>query len=418
MWLVWDSGKWGIGRLDRVYEMAKATALGIYREIRYAGDSDAMADRAKWARSSQMEGHIKSMINLARSELGIPVVPSDLDADKWLLNTTNGVLDLRSGELLCHDPAYLMTKMVPAEYDPNAQCPHWLKFIHEVMDGNEELIGYLQRACGYSLTGDTSEHVLFVLHGNGQNGKSVLLNTLMGLMSDYGVKVSPDLLMANKRDGHPTIRATLFGRRLGVAIETDEGRRLDEALVKELTGGDVINARFLYKNEFNFFPTHKLWLATNHKPDIRGTDFAIWRRVKLIPFAVTIPDENVDLHLTDKLREEWPGILRWMLKGCTQWQQIGKLSEPQEVKIATNEYRTEQDIVGAFLEECCVLVPADSQGYETVKDLYQRFQRWASDNGEPLMDNRVFGKRLQEHGLERAKGSKGVRICKGVKLQG
>lgn len=249
------------------------------------------------------------MVSLARSEPGVPVRPDELDQDPWLLNILNGTIDLRNGELGPHDPDHMITKLAPVGYDPTASCPLWLQFLDKIMDGNEGLIQFLKRAIGYSLTGIIREHVLFVCHGDGRNGKSTFLETILGLLGDYSRKAPPSLLMLKRGKAHPTERAMLYGSRFVPAIESAEDNKFEEAIVKELTGGDTISARRMREDFWDFSPTHHLWLATNHKPVITGTDSGIWSRIALIPFSITIPEQERDTTLAETLQAEWPGIL-------------------------------------------------------------------------------------------------------------
>ena len=280
------------------------------------------------------------------------MTPQELDTNSWLLNCLNGTLDLLTGELLPHQRDNLITKVAPVEYDPVAKCPVWDRFLSRIMGEDEDLIGFLQQMVGYSLTGDVSEQILFIGYGEGANGKSTFLNTLLGLLGDYAMKATSDLLM--RHQGHPTEKADLFGKRFVATIETEDGRRLSEVFVKEATGGDPIRARRLHENFWQFNPTHTLFLATNHRPIIRGTDHAIWRRIRLIPFNVTIPDAKMDKHLIGKLRAEWPGILNWAVRGGLLWQAKG-LKTPDRVEAATGIYRREMDVLADFFEDRCEL---------------------------------------------------------------
>jgi putative DNA primase/helicase len=280
----------------------------------------------RWRLTSADRGiaaSLRAMVDLARSEPGIHVSPDDLDRDPWRLNVLNGTLDLRTGELEPQDPDDLITKLAPVEYDPEAKCVTWLGFLDRIMDGNQDLIDFLQRAAGYSLTGETTERVLFVLHGVGRNGKTTLLESLQAVLGEYAKVMAAEMLMARKNDGGiPNDVAALKGARLVTASEAEEGTRLGEAKVKQLTGGDTITARFLYGEFFSFRSEFKIWLATNHKPDVRGTDKAIWDRLPVVPFSVRIPDEEVDARLPQKLLDAvaWhprvggsgmPGLAAW-----------------------------------------------------------------------------------------------------------
>ena len=273
------------------------------------------------------------------------------------------------------------------------------------MSGNERLIAYLQKATGYTLTGDTSEQVLHFLYGLGANGKSTFLETVMAVMGDYAKQTSTETIMVKKMTGGiPNDLAGLKGARLVSAQEVESGRRLAESLVKQLTGGDTISARFLHGEFFDFKPTFKLWISGNSKPLVRGGDHAIWRRIRLIPFTVQIPPGEQDRRLSEKLRGELPGILNWSLAGCLAWQKEG-LAPPEEVTAATESYRDEMDIVGQFIGERCLMGP---EYHVTAKELYAAFQNWSGLQGEKYpMSQQIFGMRMTERGLNRRRGSGG-----------
>jgi putative DNA primase/helicase len=299
--------------------------------------------------------------------------------------------------------------LAPVAFDSAATCPLWLDFLNTVMDGNADLITYLQRVAGYCLTGDVSEQVLCFLHGSGANGKSTFLATLLALLGDYGMQAVSELLLLKANESHPTERADLFGKRLVATIETEEGKRMAEALMKQLTGCDKVRARKMRQDFFEFEPTHKILLAANHKPVVRGTDHGSWRRIKLVPFTVTIPDDERDKRLPAKLRAELPGILNWTLRGCLDWQKYG-LGEPEEVRQATDAYRAEQDAVATFVAECCFAHPSAKA---TPAALYDAYTKWS---GDKLMTLRSFGDRLEALGYPRDRGN-GVRFHTGVGLQ-
>lgn len=393
-WYAWDGTRWAWDDTGEVHRRAKQTVRAIYHEA-----AEAEGDRSKalgrHALRSEAEAKIAAMVTLARSEPGIPVLPKQLDADPWLLNVKNGTIDLRTGELREHRHEDLITKLAPITYDPNAACPRWLSFLDRIMASNSALIDYIQKAVGYTLTGDVSEQSLFFPHGTGANGKTTLLDTMLTLLGDYGKQAAPGLLTTKWGERHPTEIADLAGARFVASTEVDEGRRLAEALMKWLTGGDRVKARLMRQDFFEFAPTHKIWLAANHKPVVIGSDHAIWRRIKLIPFNVVIPDREQDRTLPEKLRNELPGILNWALAGCLHWQKDG-LNPPTEVQAATDAYRVEQDIIAAFIEDVCTL--GDEEKI-TANNLYTAFKGWCQDNGEEPMSQKKFGTRLGERGL-------------------
>jgi putative DNA primase/helicase len=343
------------------------------------------------------------MIDDARALPPIPILPDALDADPWLLNVANGTIDLRTGELRAHRREDLLTRLAPVEYDPDAQAPCWAAFLERIFAGDGELIGFLRRAVGYSLTGQTGEQVFFILHGTGANGKSTLLEALGAMLGDYGAKTPTETLLIKRSAGISNDVARLRGARLVTAVEAEDGQRLAESLVKQLTGGDTITARFLYQEAFEFAPTFKLWLATNHKPTIRGTDYAIWRRIRLIPFAVTIPEKEQDRTLPDKLKAELPGILAWAVRGCLEWQREG-LGLPEAVKAATAAYQVEQDTLAAWLDACCILSPTATA---RAGQLYKNYRAWAEENGERPMTGHKFGRTLTERGFDKYKDRAG-----------
>ncbi len=399
-WLVWDGRRWKLDDMCAVERLAKDVARQRFAEIgnRLAEDSRAnVCDDLRFAKYSAKATGISAMLTLARSEVAIS--HTELDRNPWLLNVENGTLDLRTGQLRPHDRADLLTKLAPVVFDPDAQAPRWERFVAEIMDYRSELIEYLQRLVGYCLTGVVREHVLPILWGVGANGKSTLIGTILALLgNDYGCKTPQDFLLQKRHETHPTALTDLFGRRLVAAVETESGRRLAESLVKELTGGDPIRARRMREDFWQFEPTHKVWLVTNHKPVIRGTDDGIWRRVKLIPFDVRIPDDQQDTELPDKLRQELPGILNWALAGCRAWQQRG-LGEPHEVRAATDRYRNEMDMVGQFLAEATVDDPTETTPLDLV---HKAYANWGGKMGP-----RALSKALVARGYQRTQITSG-----------
>lgn len=413
-WLTWDGTRWLRDETGDVERLARETVRNIYHE---AGDADTEAERkavAKWAAASESRGRLEAMVALARAEPGIPVRHTDLDADPWLLNCPNGTLDLRTGELRPHRRADLQTKRAAVAYDPQAACPTWDAFLQRIFAGDVELIRFVQQAAGYTLTGLTIEQCLFFCYGKGRNGKSTLINTLMKLLVDYAQKAPTEMLMAKPNGGGsgvPNDIARLVGTRMVVAAEVEENRRLSEAVVKDLTGNDPISARYLHQEFFDFLPSHKLWMYGNHKPVIRGTDDGIWRRLRIIPFLVQIPEEEKDETLPDRLLAELPGILAWAVRGCLDWQASG-LKPPAAVVAATTGYRNEMDVIGAFLDEAAVLAPTASAA---AGDLYAAYTAWCDEGGEHAINQRRFGAQLTERGLERYK-SNGVWRYRGIGL--
>ncbi len=416
-WMAWDGCRWRIDVTAEVRRRAKDTARSIYAEASSITGTDQAAEvRRKelgaWARRSEARERRSAMIELAQSERRIPVLPEQLDADPWRLNCLNGVLDLRTGQLHPHRRSDLLTKLAPVAYEAEATCPTWLAFLRSIMDSNDELIGFLQRFAGYCLTGVIREHVLVVCYGTGSNGKSTFLETLTAMLGDYAWQAPPDLLMLKSLDAHPTDVAGLFGVRFAACIETASGRRLDEARVKMLTGGDQVTARRMREDFWTFRPTHKLALGTNHKPVVATTDHGTWRRQKLVPFTVTIPDGEQDLLLPEKLRGELSGILRWAVQGCLDWQRRG-LGDAEAIREATEAWRDESDVLGGFLTACCEVSP---RATVQARDLYARFVGYCEANGEDPLRQKPFGQRLAERGFAATKGTGGARLWRGLRL--
>ena len=387
-WLVWDGRRWAPDNTGQVFRFAHETTRSILDEAQ-AVDNKAERERLiKHAIRSEQEARINAMVSVARSLLGSQVTPDLLDSDDWLLNVPNGTIDLGTGKLREHRREDLITKIAPVEYDPAAECPLWLEVLDRIMSRNEKLIAYLQRLFGMYLTGDISVQELFIFWGGGANGKNTVLDTIIGLMGDYACVAPPDLLTAKGRNEHPTEIADLFGRRLVVVSEMDQGRRLRTSFVKQITGDQYLKCRRMREDFWQFRRTHKTVLVTNNKPVVRESSKAMWRRIRLVPFTVTIPDEEQDHHLLRKLRAEWPGILRWLVEGCLLWQQNG-LGTPQVVAAATHTYRVEQDQLAQFVAECC---QRGGDLYVTRGDVWEAFQAWGKRVGEdhPLGRNELY----------------------------
>jgi P4 family phage/plasmid primase-like protien len=403
-WLAWDGKRWERDDMGLVERYAKATVAAMYVEAADL-DDDARKALVQHALRSESAQRLRNMVTLSDSEEGIRVRPEQLDANAWLLNCANGTLDLRTGNLGPHRPTDLITKVTPVDYDPDMPTPIWDAFLARIMNDNAGLIDFLQQACGYALTGSTRERVFFILHGGGDNGKSTFLGALSEALGDYAQQTAPETLMTRARDGIPNDIARLAGARLVTASESEEGRRLAESLVKQITGGtDKLVARFLRAEFFEFLPQFKLFLATNHKPQIGGTDKAIWNRIRLVPFAVTIPKAEQDAELPDKLRAELPGILAWAVRGCLAWQRDG-LSTPPEVLQATAEYRAEEDPLGKFIAECLMYSPAATA---KAGELYKAYVQWMEDNGERAISGTKFGRLMTERGIDKYQDRTGV----------
>lgn len=402
-WLVWDQNRWVKDATEEVERRAKDTARHIYRTAVELEHDDARLKFMKFARATEQAARLHAMVKLAESEDAVVVVPQQLDADPWMLNVANGTLDLRTGKLHEHRRSDLNTKLAPVTYDAKARSPRWETFLAQVLP-SPELRAFIQQAVGYSLTADTSEHVAFLLWGTGANGKSTFLEIVRALLGDYSQQAASDLLMTKRGGGIPNDVARLPGARFVTVSETEEGRQLAEETFKRLTGEDRVAARFLYGEFFEFTPVAKFWLATNHKPEVKGAGEALWRRIHLVPFTVTIPDDQRDRRLVSKLRKELPGILRWAVDGCLQWQHRGRFTVPEEVRRATEEYREESDVIGMFLEDCC---DVDPQLSDSASGIYARYEWWCGRMGQrfPLTQNK-FGRILTERGFPGGRAGK------------
>jgi putative DNA primase/helicase len=410
-WLRWDGRRWKEDRTGSVYRMARKTIQRIGAEAASSSDPDDRKALLRWG-----------MIHLARFVEGIPVETAQLDRDPWLLNARNGTIDLRTGELRPHRREDLITKLVEVDYDPLATCPRWDRFEREIMDGDEAMVGYLRRIAGYAITGDVREHKLFFFHGEGRNGKSLWLLINHWLLGDYATTINSSLITAKQHDDHPTGLTDLEGKRFVSTIEVADGKKMAEALVQQLTGGDPIKARRMRQDFYTFMPTHKIILAANHKPDIRETTEAIWERVRLILFPVTFVDpDRVDpaakLLLKDKglektLWAEAPGILATLVRACLEWQRDG-LKEPEAVVRATAGYRAEMDRLTDFIAERC-LVSVDVR--VKANALYESYRAWAKASGEHEISKRKFGSNMDRRGYT-LKESNGVSWRLGVTVK-
>lgn len=351
-WHGWDGQRWRRDDDGAMMRRAKRTARTLRDEAAQIDDPDEAQKVFSFAVRSEQRARLEAMLALAETEAPVIARVEELDADPYLVNLLNGTLDLRTGDLREHRREDLLTKLAPVAYDPDARCPRFLDFLGTALDGDEELVGFLQRAVGYSLTGDTSEQCLILLTGEGANGKTTLLETIAALLGEYAVHADASTFMTRPGGGPRPDVARLRGRRLVVSSEVEADARFAEVFVKQATGGDVLVARQLYREEVEFRPSFKVWIAANALPTIRGTDHAVWRRFRRVPFGhkVTLPDKQ----LPAKLRAEGPGILAWAVEGCLAWQREG-LGVPDAVRVATQDYRADQDTVGAFLRDRCRL---------------------------------------------------------------
>jgi putative DNA primase/helicase len=412
-WLVWDSRRWRIDDTGMIRRVAKDVTRWMAADAALCGEEKLFKLLLGWAKQTSEKGRTSNMIDMCQSEPGIPILPDQLDRDPWLFNCRNGTLDLRTGTLRPHSKLDHITKLCDLDYDPDARAPLWLSTLDLFLAGDQALIDYFQEIVGAALSGEIRDAILPVCYGTGNNGKSTILEALIEVFGpDYAMKCPPDLLMAKTHETHPTERADLFGKRLVIAIETEEGRRLNETMVKELTGRDSIRARRMREDFWQFKPTHSLIAATNHKPIIRGTDYAIWRRLKLLPFLVAVAGTQDDKTMPAKLRAEYPGILAWCVRGCLRWQRSG-LTEPACVSEATEVYRAEQDVLGTFLADKTITKKGAKVqcGY-----LYATYKLWAENASEYAKSLTAFGMAMQERGIVKTRTG-GVKYYLNIELR-
>jgi len=400
-----DIGRWAqrefyfckgrIAALEKeTIEVAKKHGLGSPELSAVTEKIASETSLLKWFSASQNTAKIGACITQLRALCQVSFTA--LDRDPWLLNCTNGTIDLRTADLRDHDRADLITSCLEIDYDPDARAPTWDSFLAQCMHNERLLVLYLQRLVGYTLTATTAEHVLVFCYGDGSNGKSTFLRILQDLLGPYGCAMPRTLLFTSKPgEVHPTELATLYGRRLGVCSEVGEDAKLDEAKMKDLTGGDPISCRRMHEDFWTYRPTHTLWLAGNHRPTITGTDEGVWRRMRVVPWTVSFPREKQDKDLTTKLRSELPGILAWAVAGCLEWQRIG-LADPPDSINATADYRTHADVVGDFFKLRLVFTP---EGRMTAKALRTSYESWCDELGHLPVGARKLGARLRQHGV-------------------
>lgn len=387
-WMIWDELRWRHDATGQIMELAKLLARAIHLEAAAISNDGIRKAVAMHAKASLQAPKLKAMLDLAASEPDLAAQPLQLDSHDLLLGVANGMVNLKTGKLQPAKREDMMTLHSTVVFDAMARCPQFLAFIDQVTGGDKQLANYLQRVVGYCLTGLTTEQCLFFLYGKGANGKSTFLNVVRALLgADFAKQTPSETLMVKRSNGTNDI-ARLQSVRVVVANEVEDGSLLAESLVKQMTGGEALTARFHYMEYFEFTPKFKLFIAGNHKPTIRGRDEGIWRRMRLVPFVITIPTAQRDPNLQDKLFGELPGILNWAIKGCLDWQQDG-LREPQVVTDAGSSYREEMDVIGQWMSECCKVGPLfDCKAGEA----YRSYRFWSEQNGYKPMAAGTFGR--------------------------
>lgn len=391
-WLAWDGRRW-----ERSHHLPFRWAKELARELRRVAQEDP--DREKkiitWGFLSEKASAVRSAVELARHEQGVGIRHEELDADAWLLGVDNGTLDLRTGKLRPHARADLITRLAPVKFDARAKRPQWDAFLLQMIP-NDEVRAYLQQLVGLTLVGEVRSHVLPFCYGaKGANGKSTFLRTIAGMLGEYAGP-APRNFLAVRFAGHPTELASFHGRRMVLASEVDANLVLDEALVKDLTGGDMIEARRMREDFWTFRPSHTMWVMGNHKPIVRGTDGGIWRRIRGIEWPVSMAEEQQDAELPAKLAKEWPGILNWAVEGCLAWQRA-PLKTPDSVSVWTDEYRRESDTMGSWLRSWCVISPRESVPRAVLR---KHYEEWCESEGHKPQGARALAARLKESGIQ------------------
>ncbi|MEW5784803.1 MAG: phage/plasmid primase, P4 family [Bacillota bacterium] len=415
-WIIWTGKRWEIDKTGAVMRQARDAVRRIYNEAAVALDENERKAIAKHAIRSESENRIKSMVSLTQTEPEIPIRLDELDRDIWLLNCLNGTINLTTGRLHSHRRDDFITKLCPVEYKIEARSELLDSFLERVLP-DAEVRRYVQKALGYTLTGDTGLEKLFFAYGPPATGKSTLLSAVESVMGDYAVTADFESFLQRDRVTGAARNdiARLAGRRFVLSVEVEDGRKLAESLVNQLTGGDTIAARFLYSESFEFKPQFKLWLAANNRPKVSGPESAIWRRMVQVPFLETIPENERDPAVKSRLRTtERAALLAWLVSGCLLWQKEGLL-EPRAVKHLTDDYREESDVLKDFFQECCLLEPT-AQASNT--QIWRAYQDWCKANGEryPLGRKR-FTQALFSRGLDQYQtGANRVRTWVGVGL--
>lgn len=407
-WYYWTGKVWEIDNTGEIKKLADEVINDMKRDAFAEQDEDKQAEMLKWASRTASSKNKEAMVKETQHLEGIPVLTDEMDCYSDYLNCQNGIINLRTGELLPHDGAFMMTRISYAEYDQSGKAPEmWLSFLNDVTNGDKELQDYLQKCVGYSLSGSIREQCAFFLYGIGNNGKSTFLDTISDLLGSYASNVQPDTIMLKKNDsGVNSDIARLKSTRFVTSEEPTEGVRLNEGLVKQLTGGGKVTCRFLYGDEFEYEPEFKIWIGTNHKPVIRGTDVGIWRRIRLIPFEVNIPKEKVDKNLKWKLRKELPQILAWAVQGCIKWQKEG-LELPSCVENATKEYKAEMDVLESFVESC-ISIDYTTRDVVPFQELFSIYSAWAKTNNEFEMTSRKFAIEIAKKLPEKIRRGSGI----------
>lgn len=415
-WLAWDGRRWRTDRTGELLRRAKLTARALYHDAGNCEDDDERRRILGWARNSESAARLHAAVSLAESEKPVVALPDQLDADPWALNVLNGTINLRTGDLTPHQPDDLITKLAPVAFHADARSDRWESFLARVTDGDDALASFLQRIAGYTIAGVTDEEILAFPHGPGATGKSTAVEAIKSVLGDYGCTADFETFLARRGDaGVRNDIARLAGARMVISVEVDDGKRLAEGLIKALTGGDTVTARYLYAEAFEFTPRFTLWLVANARPRVNAQDDALWRRILQIPFTVVIPPDERDPELKRALRTE-PGeqtaILAWLVQGCLDWQRRG-LDVPDRVRDYTDEYRAENDPLAEWIADDCQL---DPNAWTPAKDLRTAYEHWCEESStNPLDAGPRWHTALKAHGLKPKRTAK-IRGWQGITL--
>ena len=397
--IFWNGAYWESDSRPRVGPMCKHFIHKMYRGLRFISDTKLKIAFERHLIKSESFRRIQALEGLLKISDEILISEDELDKDIYLLNVKDLTLNLKTGKGNQPNAKQFLTKQSRFIFNKDAKCPIWGMFLMQIFNKDISLIHYIQKAMGYALSGDTSEQCMFILWGSGANGKSTFLNTILKLMGNYACNTSIETFM-KKHNEHSNDLARLKGMRLVTTSEVEQGQTLSESLIKIATGEDEITARFLYGEYFSYTPTFKIFMATNHMPKIRGADNGIWRRVKMIPFNVTIPPDQRDKHLSEKLLAENSGILNWLLQGYKSWVKEGLSDEPSVIKNANEQYRMDMDVVGNFINDCFELDASLNLRIHT-KLLYDTYIKWCTRNNERVMSQKWLSMRVFEKGFQR-----------------
>jgi putative DNA primase/helicase len=411
-WLVWTGKYWEYDISGKIEILARncikelqAQGVSLPKQIGDIDNSKLKEQINKFVLRSESDGRVKAMINQCKTQEKLVIKETDKDA--YLLNVKNGTLDLKTGKLKKHNKNDFITKSVDVRFDAGAKCPNWIEFLNKIFLGNQELIDYIQKSIGYSLTGDANLQCFYVLHGQGSNGKGTFMKVLSNILGGYYATLKSNSLMERNNDeGARGDLAKLAGKRFACVNELEDGKSFDESLLKAITSGadEPIPVRRMYEEEFDLYPMFKIWMTTNKLPKIKGTDNGIWRRVRKIPFEYSFEnDENKDLYFYEnKLFPELSGILNWAIEGCLKWQSEG-VEVPEIVKCAVEEYRSDMDTIQRFIDECCIV---SETCRSIITQLYNIYEEWCKENKEYTLSSIKFSKKMKEKGFEQERKEK------------